>query len=115
MPPTGSHNSSTHDPAVHSCALCERVVPQSLITLHHLLPKERGGKAEHRLPFCKPCHKQVHAVFSNKQLADAYHTIEQLRGAPELATFLSWICKQRADRNFRTTTSDTHPKRRRKR
>jgi 5-methylcytosine-specific restriction enzyme A len=115
MPHAGSHKSTRGSATEQACALCERVVPAALITLHHLLPKERGGKAEHRLPFCRPCHKQVHAMFSNRQLADHYITIDQLRTAPELATFLPWIRKQRADRYFRTTTSATHPKRRRKR
>jgi 5-methylcytosine-specific restriction protein A len=96
------------------CALCGRVVPHALITLHHLLPKEEGGEAEHRLPFCKPCHKQVHATFSNKQLAARYDSIEKLQAASELSKFLAWIRKQRPDRNFRAITSNDHPKRRKR-
>lgn len=94
------------------CQFCGRSVPAAMITQHHLLPREHGGKPEHRLPFCTPCHKQVHAVFSNKQLAESYATLDSLRAAPELATFLAWIRKQRPDRNFRATTSKAHPKRR---
>lgn len=103
-----------HSLAAAHCALCGRYVPRALITLHHLLPKEEGGEAEHRLPFCKPCHKQVHAVLSNKQLAANYDAIEKLRDAPALATFLTWIRRQRPDRNFRAITSNDHPKRRRR-
>src|SRR4051812_32164898 len=44
-----------------ACTLCGREVPKSLITLHHLTPKQRGGKSEHRTAMCKPCHKQLHA------------------------------------------------------
>jgi hypothetical protein len=36
-------------PDWQSCSLCERLVPRDLITLHHLKPKQRGGKAEHRI------------------------------------------------------------------
>lgn len=97
-----------------SCALCGRIVPDVLLTQHHLLPKERGGKPQHRLPFCRPCHKQVHATFSNKQLAENYHSVELLQAAPELAPFLAWIRKQKPDRNFRTATADDHPKRRKR-
>jgi hypothetical protein len=104
----------SEDATPAECAFCGRVVPASMITLHHLLPKGEGGKPEHREPLCKPCHKQIHAVFSNKQLAVEYHSIDSLRAAPELATFLAWIRKQRPDRNFRTTTSSDHPKRRRR-
>jgi hypothetical protein len=102
------------EPSAATCALCEREVPPSLVTLHHLLPKEHGGQAEHRLPFCKPCHKQVHALFSNRQLATTLNTLEALRAAPELATFLAWIRRQKPDRNFRTITATDHPKRRKR-
>jgi 5-methylcytosine-specific restriction endonuclease McrA len=92
------------------CALCRRRVPPDLVTLHHLKPRERGGKAEHRTPLCKPCHKQLHAVFSNKELEQRYDSIEALRSAPQLAAFLKWIGKQKPDRNFRTMRSSPHPR-----
>src|SRR3954449_4122971 len=85
-----------------TCSLCERVVPASLITLHHLTPKEKGGKAEHRTPLCRPCHKQLHATYSNTDLARLYPSLDALRSAAELQPFLKWIRKQKADRNFRT-------------
>jgi 5-methylcytosine-specific restriction protein A len=114
MPPAARRTADEREPNEGACALCERVVPAHLLTKHHLLPKEQGGTAEHRLPFCRPCHKQIHATFSNKQLAESYHTIELLRAAPELAKFLAWIRKQKPDRNFRTITSDDHPRRRKR-
>jgi 5-methylcytosine-specific restriction protein A len=92
-----------------TCNLCEREVPRSLITLHHLRPREKGGTAEHRTPLCRPCHKQLHAVYSNKTLAQSLDSIERLKRAPELQLFLGWIRKQKANRNFRTITSNDHP------
>ena len=97
------------------CALCCRIVPAHLITLHHLLPKQKGGKADDRVPLCKPCHKQIHATFANGELAKGYTTIALLRAAPELAAFLTWIRKQKPDRNFRTVTSNAHPRSKRER
>jgi hypothetical protein len=97
------------------CELCRRRVPQSLITLHHLTPKERGGRAEHRTPLCKPCHKQVHATYSNKELEQLYSDLDALRGAERMQPFLKWIRKQAPDRNFRTIISDAHPQSRRRR
>ena len=104
-------------PETQTCTLCERAVPKNLITLHHLKPKQKGGKAEHRTPLCKPCHKQLHATSSNAHLAEVYSSIETLRAASELQPFLNWIRKQKPDRNFRTIMSDSHPNagRRRKR
>ena len=82
------------------CQLCRRWVPRRLITLHHLTPKQKGGKAEDRVPLCKPCHKQLHAMFTNKELMKEYSTVEKLRGAPLLDGFLKWIVKQKVDRSF---------------
>ena len=89
-----------------TCQLCERQVPRELITLHHLKPRERGGKAEHRTPLCRPCHKQLHAVYSNKTLAKSLDRIELLKSAPELQSFLGWIRRQKPDRNFQVAMSN---------
>ncbi len=74
-------------------------MPKRLITLHHLKPKSRGGGPEVRVPACKPCHKTIHATFTNKQLAADYTTLESLRTAPELTGFLKFIRKQRPEKN----------------
>jgi hypothetical protein len=95
------------------CSLCQRLVPPNLITLHHLKPKQRGGKAEHRTPLCKPCHKQLHATYSNKRLDEELASIDSLRNAAELQPFLAWIRKQKPDRNFRTLMSYGHPHKKR--
>jgi len=92
------------------CELCNRLVPARLITLHHLTPKQKGGKPHHRTPLCKPCHKQIHATFGNTDLARVYDSIESLRRAPLLQPFLRWIRKQAPDRNFRTVRSKEHPR-----
>ncbi len=97
------------------CGLCGREVPDRMITLHHLTPKQKGGKAEDRTPLCRPCHKQLHAMYSNTHLARVYPSLEALRLAPELQPFLKWIRKQKVDRNFRTVTANDHPTRKRRR
>jgi hypothetical protein len=103
-----------HEESWQMCELCEREVPPALITLHHLTPKQKGGKADARTPICRPCHKQLHAMFSNTDLARIYPTVAALREAPPLQPFLKWIRKQKADRNFRTIMSNDHPHRRRR-
>ena len=100
--------------ATDTCRLCEREVPREMITLHHLKPKEKGGRAEHRTPLCRPCHKQLHAVYCNATLARSLDRIDLLKSAPELQAFLGWIRKQKPGRNFRTITSNAHPHRRRR-
>ena len=91
------------------CMLCGRVVPKRMLTLHHLLPKQKGGKADDRARLCRPCHKQIHATFDNSTLAREYSDLDALKRAVELQPFLKWIRKQSADRNFRTDMSLAHP------
>ena len=103
------------EPPTPACSLCQRQVPAELITQHHLKPREKGGKAEHRTPLCRPCHKQLHALFSNADLARLYDSIEALRQAPVLQPFLKWIRKQKSDRVFQTRLASNHPEARRRR
>ena len=98
-----------------TCALCGRDVPKRLITLHHLKPKSRGGRAEHRVPLCKPCHKQIHATFDNQTLEKSLDDLSSLRGHPAMAAFMAWIVRQSPHRNFTTAISDMHPHARRRR
>lgn len=95
--------------SLHRCQLCGRLVPSRLITLHHTVPKQKGGRAEHRVPMCKPCHKQVHATFDNSTLHCHYASIELLRAAEPLQVFLRWIRRQAPDRNFTVHMSSSHP------
>lgn len=71
------------------CALCLRPVSKSQRDAHHLIPKSRGGVETvilHRL-----CHRQIHALLTEQQLARHYSTIEALRAHPEMAKFVEWI------------------------
>ena len=109
-----------HDPKpeeIAVCNLCGRAVPVRLITRHHLTPKQKGGSHVDEVALCKPCHKQVHATFSNAHLARELADVSLLRVAPQLQPFLSWIRKQKPSRNFRTVPSNDRPlsKRERKR
>lgn len=97
------------------CALCGRHVPPEMITLHHLKPRERGGKAEDRRPLCRPCHKQLHAMFSNRELEKLYGSLELLKNSEKLQPFLTWIRKQKPGRNFRTVASWSNSKARNRR
>jgi hypothetical protein len=81
------------------CQLCGRLVPRHLITLHHLTPRERGGKAEDRVALCSPCHKQIHALFDNRHLEANFGDIDALRRDPALQRFIKWIRKQPATSN----------------
>ena len=94
-----------------NCVLCRRDVPGRLITLHHLKPKSRGGGADVRVATCRTCHKQIHASFTNKELAAGFDDVDALRGSERLGPFLHWVRKQKPDRVFGVASK---PKRRRR-
>lgn len=75
------------------CALCHREVDR--ITVHHLVPRARGGKHGPKANFCPTCHRQMHAMFSVATLADELHSVELLRAHPRVAGFLRWMSRQR--------------------
>jgi len=78
------------------CELCDRPVLQ--LTVHHLIPRSQVRRSERStLPtanICSACHKQLHALFSNRDLKAKYSSIEELRSAPEMQKFLTWVRKQ---------------------
>ncbi|WP_071885951.1 restriction endonuclease [Hymenobacter sedentarius] len=78
------------------CGLCEREVQAT--SRHHLVPREEGGKYGPTVELCQPCHSSVHRFLSNRDLAQRYSSVELLRAAEELQTYLRWIRKQRVER-----------------
>ncbi len=71
------------------CGLCERSVAH--VSLHHLVPREEGGRYGETIQLCQPCHSTIHLTFDNKALAKHYYTVEKLRQAPLLQKYLNWI------------------------
>ncbi|UJF33150.1 hypothetical protein [Paenibacillus hexagrammi] len=83
---------TTLDHQPDTCKLCGR--SGVVTTEHHLTPRERGGSHLPTADLCIPCHKHIHALFTNEQLEQELHTIEALRGNEEMGRFLKWIRKQ---------------------
>jgi 5-methylcytosine-specific restriction endonuclease McrA len=91
------------DPGDPICPLCDRPIPASQQDAHHLVPKSRGGRATtvlHRI-----CHRQLHALFSETDLARDYATAEALRAHPEVAKFVEWVKTKPPDFMERTRRS----------
>ncbi len=49
------------------------------------------------------CHSEIHARFTEAQLARALNTIEALRAHPDMARFLGWVAKRPPEFHSRTT------------
>lgn len=81
------------------CPLCER--PNLRPSDHHLVPKSKGGRQT--LAICRDCHRAIHAVFTNKELAATYHTVESLRDHPVFGPMVRFLARQ--DPARRTSTA----------
>lgn len=71
------------------CPLCQRPVPASQQDAHHWVPKSQGGTRTgvmHRI-----CHRQIHALFTEAELARAYASPEALKAHPAMARFIEWV------------------------
>ena len=78
-----------HPPVEERCALCGRVVPDDQRDKHHLIPKSEGGKETavlHRI-----CHRQIHALFTESELAHDYATIDALMTNDAIRRFVKWV------------------------
>ena len=51
---------------------------------------------------CRPCHKQIHVLFTEKELEREWNSLDKLRAHPELQKFLEWI--RRRPRGFHCVT-----------
>lgn len=92
---------STSASATNQCELCEREVAS--LTVHHLVPRSQGKKGE-ELPtalLCSACHRQLHALYSNRQLARELSSLEELKNDPAMRGFLRWIRKQQPDKRIK--------------
>ena len=77
------------------CALCGRPIPPDVPqSLHHLVPKLRGGKHGPTVLLHQICHNEIHATLRETELARAYATPEALRAHPRLARFIAWVARR---------------------
>ena len=76
----------------YTCELCRRV-GVSRITEHHLTPREVGGSNMPVALLCEACHKQIHALYTNKELAIRLNTIELLESDEKIKKYLKYARK----------------------
>ncbi|MGQ0565252.1 MAG: HNH endonuclease [Gemmobacter sp.] len=77
------------------CPLCLRPIPADVAqSVHHLIPRAKGGKGGPVVLMHHLCHKEVHAALREGELARTYNTPEALRAHPRLARFAAWVAKR---------------------
>ena len=80
------------------CPLCARPIPEDAPqSLHHLIPKLKGGTGGPTVLLHHICHREIHASLSEAELARNYSTIAALQQHPRLAKFINWVQKRPPD------------------
>lgn len=74
------------------CLICDRTVQPEYIEGHHTVPKSKKGKK--KVDVCCSCGDQIHILFTNKELAKKYNTIEALLSDPRVQKWREWIQKK---------------------
>lgn len=86
------------------CELCRREgVPK--VTEHHLVPREEGGKDGKVAWLCESCHKQIHSLYTNKELAVRLNTLDRLENDYSIIKYLKYIRKQPASKKVKVKKS----------
>ncbi|MCT4557902.1 MAG: HNH endonuclease [Pelagimonas sp.] len=85
------------------CPLCLRPIPPNARqSLHHLIPRLKGGKHGPTVLLHQICHSEIHATLTEAELARDFHTIDALRAHPRIAKFIRWVAKRPADFHARS-------------
>ncbi|MDB5694569.1 MAG: endonuclease [Sphingomonas bacterium] len=83
---------ATGEPA--ACVLCGRSLGRR-VEWHHLVPKSQGGRAT--APVHPICHRTIHALIPNAELARAFADPAALRAREDVGRFLRWIADKPPD------------------
>ncbi|WP_447554252.1 hypothetical protein [Vreelandella sp. EE22] len=87
------------------CELCKR---GAALTRHHLIPRTLHNKPRYKKRYsreerltaivwlCHPCHKHIHRLYSERELADHFPTLDALGRDPAIGAFVSWLATKPA-------------------
>lgn len=91
MAPKGEDREAAEG-AASVCPLCERPIPaHAPQSLHHLVPRLKGGKGGPVILLHQICHNEIHATLTEAELARDYASMAALRAHPRLALFIRWV------------------------
>ena len=85
------------------CELCGRQQP---LTFHHLIPRKVHRRPRFRkhysreqlnqgIELCRLCHRAVHRLYSEMELAQRLNSLAALRADPAVARHLAWAARQK--------------------
>ena len=89
----GKNETSRAEPdAPVVCVLCGRPIPSGAkSSLHHLVPRLKGGTRLGTVRLHQICHSAIHARYTEAEIARHLAIPDALRNDPELARFVAWV------------------------
>lgn len=78
-----------------TCELCGRTAS---LEKHHLKPKQKNKstlKRDDVAWFCIDCARQVHALFTRRELTTKYYTVELLKANRKVQEYIRWVRKRK--------------------
>ena len=74
------------------CVLCGRsITARRKSSLHHLIPKLKGGARRGTVRLHQICHSAIHARYTEAEIARFLASPGELRADPELGRFVAWV------------------------
>lgn len=87
-PKNKSNKKNTKD--LEKCPICNRaMIEGKSVDRHHFIPKLKGGKVMTLLHVI--CHRKLHSVFSEAEMARYYNTPERCKENEEIQKFIKWV------------------------
>ena len=91
-------------PESESCPICRHEYARAELTKHHLVPKSRRGNET--VLICRNCHRQIHALYTEKELEREFGILETLLASEKLRPWIAWVRKRKPSGRLRTKTSN---------
>src|SRR3712207_9128982 len=80
------------------CPICGRpLVDGPSVNRHHLVPRAEGGRETVRLH--RICHRKLHSLWTERELARAFAGFEAIRAHPEMQAFIRWVRRKPPERS----------------
>lgn len=79
---------------IQKCPLCDRELPESEESKHHLKTKLKAGAKSPISIIHRICHVKIHSVLTESECNSYYHTIERLKEHPDIKKFIKWVSKK---------------------
>ena len=91
-----------------NCELCGREILPKDVSTHHLVPKSRGGVGGPTTSLHGVCHRQIHALFEEKDLDTLYNNVKSLKEHRDVKRFIKWVSKKNIGFTAKTRIKKKH-------